>query len=108
MQLENANYMLIVLIVQLEMCDVHTCSKDFNLKLMNSKWLSKHMEKTVREKPHMKVTDMREKVSRKWNIEISKNMTYRAKVMVVKNVEDSFKEQFKRIYDYIHELLRTI
>jgi len=87
--------------------DIHTYSKDFNLKLMNSKWLSKHMEKTVRENPHMNVIDMREKVSRKWNIGTSRNMADRAKVMTAQNVESSCKEQFKRIYDYAHELLRT-
>ena len=65
------------------------------------------MEKTVRENPHMKVTDMHEKVSRKGNIGISRNMAYRAKAMAAKNVEGSYKEQFKRIYDYAHELLRT-
>ena len=46
----------------------HTCSRDFNVKLMNAKWLSKKMEKTVRENPNMKVMDIRDKVSRKWNV----------------------------------------
>jgi len=87
--------------------DVHTCNRDFNLKLMNLEWLSKHMEKTVRENPHMKVTNMCEKVSVKWNIGRSRNMTYRTEAMVTKNVKGSYKEQFKRIYDYAHELLRT-
>jgi len=55
----------------------------------------------------MKVTNMREKVSRKWNIGMFRNMAYRAKAMATKSVEGLYKEQFKRIYDYAHELLRT-
>jgi len=50
--------------------DQHMCSRDFNMKLMNAKWLSKKMEKTVRENPNMKVMDIRDKVRRKWNVGI--------------------------------------
>ncbi|WVZ18264.1 hypothetical protein V8G54_005586 [Vigna mungo] len=47
--------------------DTHSCSRDFNVKLMTSKWLSERMEKSVRENPSMKVMDIRDKVTRKWN-----------------------------------------
>ncbi|XP_014511690.1 uncharacterized protein LOC106770390 [Vigna radiata var. radiata] len=86
--------------------DDHNCSRDFNVKLMASKWLSERMEKTVRENPNMKVMDIRDKVSRKWNVGISRNMAFRARTIAKDNVEGSFKEQFRRIYDYGHELLR--
>ncbi|WVZ12442.1 hypothetical protein V8G54_016972 [Vigna mungo] len=51
--------------------DEHTCSRDFNVKLITTKWLSERMEKTMRESPNMKVMDIREKLSRKWNVAIS-------------------------------------
>ncbi|WVY97484.1 hypothetical protein V8G54_029635 [Vigna mungo] len=41
--------------------DTHSCSRDFNVKLMTSKWLSERMEKSVRENPTMKVMDIRDK-----------------------------------------------
>ncbi|WVZ25600.1 hypothetical protein V8G54_004144 [Vigna mungo] len=85
----------------------HNCSRDFNVKLMTSKWLSERMEKTMRENPTMKVMDIREKVTRKWNVGISRNMTFRARAMAKDNVKGSFKEQFRIIYDYGHELLKT-
>ncbi|XP_017412951.1 uncharacterized protein LOC108324522 [Vigna angularis] len=65
------------------------------------------MEKYVRENPNMKVMDIRDKVSRKWNVGISRNMDFRARAMTKDNIEGSFKEQYRRIYDYGHELLRA-
>jgi len=87
--------------------DQHTCSREFNIRLINSKWLSKRLEKTVRSNPNTKTVDIREKVSRKYNIGISMCMAYRAKAMAIENVDGSFVEQYKRLYDYAHELLRT-
>ncbi|XP_052736643.1 uncharacterized protein LOC128197854 [Vigna angularis] len=65
------------------------------------------MAKSVRDNPNMKVMDIRDKVSRKWNVEIFRNMAFRARAMTKDNVEGSFKEQYRRIYDYGHELLRA-
>ncbi|XP_052726188.1 uncharacterized protein LOC128194667 [Vigna angularis] len=87
--------------------DVHNCSRDFNVKLMTSKWLSERMEKTVRENPTMKVMDIRDKVTRKWNVGISRNMVFRARAMARDKVEGSFKDQYRRLHDYGHELLKT-
>ncbi|WVZ19233.1 hypothetical protein V8G54_006555 [Vigna mungo] len=86
--------------------DEHTCSRDFNVKLITTKWLSERMEKTMRESPNMKVMDIREKLSRKWNVAISKNMAFRARTIAKSTVEGSFKEQFRRLYDYGHEVLQ--
>ncbi|XP_014499221.1 uncharacterized protein LOC106760274 [Vigna radiata var. radiata] len=85
--------------------DGHRCSREHKLGLFNAKWLSKKLEKTVRENPAVKGVDIREKISRKWNIAISKNMAYRAKAHASDEVEGSFAMQYRRIYDYAHELL---
>ncbi|XP_052736612.1 uncharacterized protein LOC108320266 [Vigna angularis] len=85
--------------------DIHTCSREFNLKLVDAKWLSKKLVKTVQENPKMKGVDIREKVQRKWNIGISRSMAYRAKAIASNEIDGSFNEQYKRIYDYAHELL---
>ncbi|WVZ12177.1 hypothetical protein V8G54_016707 [Vigna mungo] len=87
--------------------DSQSCSRDFNVKLMTSKWLSERMEKSVRENPTMKVLDIRDKVTRKWNIGISRNMAFRARAMAKDKIEGSFHEQYRRLYDYGHELLKT-
>ncbi|XP_052732460.1 uncharacterized protein LOC128196251 isoform X1 [Vigna angularis] len=87
------------------MLDNHTCNREFNLKLIDAKWLSKKLEKTVRENPTVKGVDIREKIQRKWNIGISRCMAYRAKNIATKHIDGSFKEQYKRLYDYAHELV---
>jgi len=55
----------------------------------------------------MKPIDIRNKVVRKWNVEVSNNTIRRAKALVAKNIDGSWKEQFKRIYDYAHEIIRS-
>lgn len=74
--------------------DVHNCNRDFNVKLLNFKWLSKKIEKTFRENPLMKVMDIGDKFSRKWNICISKNMAFRTKPIAADNVDESLKEEY--------------
>ncbi|XP_047172633.1 uncharacterized protein LOC124840599 [Vigna umbellata] len=85
--------------------DRHTCSREHKLGLFNAKWLSKKLEKIVKENPNVKGVDIRDKISRKWNIAISKNMAYKAKAYASDEVEGSFTMQYSRIYDYAHELL---
>ncbi|WVZ23366.1 hypothetical protein V8G54_001910 [Vigna mungo] len=85
--------------------DSHTCSRKHKVRLFNAKWLSRKLEKTVRENPNVKGVDIREKVTRKWNIAISKNMAYRAKTYASDEVGGSFTKQYSRIFYYAHELL---
>jgi len=87
--------------------DTHTCSREFNLHLINVKWLSKKVEKTIRHNPKTKGVGIEDEVSRKWNIGISRGMAYSARAIATESVEGSFKDQYKRLYDYAHELLKT-
>ncbi|XP_052735479.1 uncharacterized protein LOC108341416 [Vigna angularis] len=87
------------------MVDNHTCSREFNLKLIDAKWLSKKIHKTITDNPTVKGVDIREKIQRKWNIGISRCMAYRAKNIATEQIDGSFKEQYKRLYDYAHELV---
>jgi len=99
-------YMKVIKTWQLwKILDKHTCSREFNLRVLSLKWLSKNLEKIVRENPKVKGIEIRVKISRKWNVDISRCMAYRAKAIATQNVEGSFKEQYKMIYDYAHELL---
>jgi len=74
---------------------------------MTSKWLSGRLEKTLRDNPGVKLTTFKNKIGRKWNIGVSRSMTFRARTMAYTNIDGSFKEQYKRIYDYANELLRS-
>jgi len=76
--------------------------------MLNAKWLSSRLENTLRDNPSLRAVDIRNKVTRKWNIAVTKSMARRAKKLVVEQVDGSFVEQFNRIYDYAHEILRLI
>nr|KYP42750.1 Sporozoite surface protein 2 [Cajanus cajan] len=87
--------------------DIHTCSREHKMTLLSTKWLSDKLKTTMKENPKLKLNDIRERVQRKWNASISKAMACRARKVSKSYVEGSFKEQFKRIYDYSHELIRS-
>ncbi|XP_017410575.1 uncharacterized protein LOC108322825 [Vigna angularis] len=86
--------------------DTHTCNRQFNIKMMNAKWLSETLDTTVLENPNLKVNEIGSKALRKWNTNVTISKARRAKLMASCKVEGSFKNQFTRIYDYAHELLR--
>jgi len=87
--------------------DKHTCCREFNNKLMNTKWLSGRIKNTVRENPIVKVVHICEKGLRKWNVSISRAMSFRARSLTSNKIDGSFTDQYKRIYDYAHELRRS-
>jgi len=87
--------------------DVHSCNREFNIKIKNFKWLSDNLERSLQENLTLKLNDIRIKVVRKWNMNVLVFMAHRARVVALDLVEGSFKDQFRRIYDYAHELLRS-
>ncbi|XP_022635221.1 uncharacterized protein LOC111241449 [Vigna radiata var. radiata] len=87
--------------------DTHCCSRQLNIKMMNSKWLSNEVDKVLHDNPTIKVQDIRNKALRKWNTKVSISKARRAKLMATNEREGDFKEQFRRLHDYGHELLRS-
>jgi len=57
--------------------DRHICFREFKLKIMSAKWLSKKVEKSLIENPKFKIKDVRKKGLRKWNTSISVAMACR-------------------------------
>jgi len=57
----------------------HTYSREFNIRMITSKWLSQRLEKNIRDNPDIKLTNIRNRVGRKWNIGISRTTAHRAK-----------------------------
>ena len=85
--------------------DVHTCARQFKVDLLSTKWLSGRLETSLSHNPKLRINDVRNKTVKKWNTSISKSKAQRAMTMVLKNVQGSFQEQYKQIYDYAHELM---
>ncbi|XP_047168923.1 uncharacterized protein LOC124837561 [Vigna umbellata] len=73
---------------------------------MNVKWLSETLDNSLHENPNLKINEIRSKALRKWNTNVTISKAFRVKIIASFKVEGSYKNQFKRIYDYAHELLR--
>ena len=87
--------------------NVHTCSREFTIDIINSKWLSGTLETHLRENPSIKINEIRNKAFRKWNTRVSMSIARRARATTADQVQGSFKEQFRRIYDYANDLLKS-
>ncbi|KAK2456761.1 hypothetical protein QL285_004100 [Trifolium repens] len=85
----------------------HDCPREPRVNLLSSDWLSNRLQSIVKENPAIKLTDIVERTQKKWNNSITKGMAYRAKEKAVDLVNGSFREQYTRLHDYAHELLRT-
>ncbi|WJX95115.1 hypothetical protein P8452_76472 [Trifolium repens] len=85
----------------------HDCPREPRVNLLSSDWLSNRLQSTVKENPAIKLTAIVERTQKKWNNSITKGMAYRAKEKAVDLVNGSFREQYTRLHDYAHELLRT-
>lgn len=85
----------------------HKCSRDQRINMMNSKWLGVKLQPSVRENPSMKVTDILNKTQLKWQTGVTKTKAIRSRAMALDAVDGSFREQYTRLHDYGHELLRS-
>jgi hypothetical protein len=85
----------------------HDCPREPRINLLSSDWLSNKLQSAVKENPTIKLTDIQERTQKKWNNTITKGMAYRAREKAVDLVNGSFTEQYTRLHDYAHELLRT-
>ncbi|XP_014503225.1 uncharacterized protein LOC106763567 [Vigna radiata var. radiata] len=89
-----------------KLVDKHTSSRQFKIKMMNAKWLSETLDNSLQENPNLKINEIHSKALRKWNTNVTLSKARRAKIIAFEKVESSFKNQFKRIHDYAHELLK--
>nr|XP_027191059.1 uncharacterized protein LOC101498519 [Cicer arietinum] len=90
-----------------KLVDTHSCNREYKVKFMRSSWLGKILYSTVKENPNIKITDISNKVHQKWNAGVSKMKAFRARRVAIDMVDGSFREQYIRLYDYCHELLRS-
>ncbi|XP_012574218.1 uncharacterized protein [Cicer arietinum] len=90
-----------------KLVDTHSCNREYKVKFMRSSWLGKRLYSTVKENPNIKITDVSNKVHQKWNVGVSKMKAFRARRVAIDMVDGLFREQYLRLYDYCHELLRS-
>ncbi|XP_027191068.1 uncharacterized protein [Cicer arietinum] len=89
-----------------KLVDTHSCNREYKVKFMRSNWLGKRLYSIVKENSNIKITDISNKVHKKWNVGVSKINAFRARRVAIDMVDGSFREEYLRLYDYCHELLR--
>ncbi|RYR19074.1 hypothetical protein Ahy_B03g063756 [Arachis hypogaea] len=85
----------------------HTCMQTHRVGIMHSKWLGTQFKKKVESNPKIKVKELVAKAHKKWNLTVTKAMAAKTKHEALSQIQGAFREQYKRINDYCHELLRT-
>ncbi|XP_058746694.1 uncharacterized protein LOC131619636 [Vicia villosa] len=74
--------------------DVHSCSRDYNVKMMTTKWLSKRLQKSLKTNPRMKIKDIKAKAQKKWNV----GSTVKVGVEPSQEGSQNHLPYFKRLY----------
>jgi hypothetical protein len=87
--------------------DNHTCGHEFSIRFLNSEWLGKKLMPNVRENSKIKLTTISNKAHEEWNVKVSRMKAYRARKKAIDMVDGSFREQYRRLHDYGHEILRS-
>ncbi|XP_050204849.1 uncharacterized protein LOC126654895 [Mercurialis annua] len=85
----------------------HSCSRDHNIRHVNTKWISLHYLEQFRADPTWKLEGIMQAVRENQKADISKMIAYRAKKAAMLIINGDETEQFNMLYDYRLELLRT-
>ncbi|RYR54417.1 hypothetical protein Ahy_A06g029690 [Arachis hypogaea] len=93
---------------QLKSCNnKHNCSRELKIGIMHAKWLSKVFLNKIAENPKIMLTTLMRKAYTKWNVELTKSKASRIKQFALDELQETYIEQYRRLYDYCHELLKT-
>ncbi|RYR20233.1 hypothetical protein Ahy_B03g065324 [Arachis hypogaea] len=69
--------------------------------------LSKVFLNKIAENPKIKLSTLIKKAYSKWNVELTKSKAARVKQFALDELQETYIEQYQRLYDYCHELLRS-
>ncbi|KAL0325119.1 UNVERIFIED_CONTAM: hypothetical protein Sradi_5081200 [Sesamum radiatum] len=86
---------------------VHTCARSFNVKNVNSGWLSKKYEDSFRTDPNRAVKGFRKDVIKDIRCNVSKYQAYRAKRNALNAIDGATDDQFALLWDYAEELRKS-
>ncbi|KAF7814423.1 Sporozoite surface protein 2 [Senna tora] len=85
----------------------HLCSRAMKLGVMSSQWIAAMIEKKIRRNPKYRIKSIVELAQEKWNMILTKGKARQAKLRALEKINGSNAEQFKRLHDYCHELIRS-
>ncbi|RYR00225.1 hypothetical protein Ahy_B07g088330 [Arachis hypogaea] len=67
----------------------------------------KAFKKKVESNPKVKTRELVSKAQKKWNLTVTKSLATKTKQIALDQIQETFREQYKRIYDYGQELMRA-
>lgn len=70
--------------------DIHNYGRDYNVKMLTTKWLSRMLHNSLKDNLNMKIRDIKEKTQRKWNARVNKRMIVRARFAAKDMVDAPF------------------
>ncbi|RYR07859.1 hypothetical protein Ahy_B05g075335 [Arachis hypogaea] len=85
----------------------HTCTQAHKVGILHSKWLGKAFKKKVESNLKVKIKELVSKAQKKWNLTVTKSLATKTKQIALDQIQGTFREQYKRIYDYGQELMRA-
>ncbi|KAF7845481.1 putative transcription factor interactor and regulator CCHC(Zn) family [Senna tora] len=71
------------------------------------RWIAAMIEKKIRRNPKYRIKSIVELAQEKWNMILTKGKARQAKLRALEKINGSNAEQFKRLHDYCHELIRS-
>ncbi|EMS52242.1 Ubiquitin carboxyl-terminal hydrolase 12 [Triticum urartu] len=83
----------------------HTCGTTTDTSRINITWLAKEYEDEIRSDPTINIIALIDAVHRRFGIEISRHMAYRAKNKALEAVEGDKDRQYLRIRDYLQTVM---
>ncbi|KAK7270341.1 hypothetical protein RIF29_23411 [Crotalaria pallida] len=85
----------------------HTCCRVFQNKGATRNWVAKKLEKRLLTQPEMRRTQAYDIMKEEFMVHLNDKKVIRALRKAREAVEGSEKEQYGKLWDYLHELLRS-
>ncbi|XP_060195188.1 uncharacterized protein LOC132624421 [Lycium barbarum] len=86
---------------------VHKCNDTTKNKLVNSLYISERYKDRIISKPGIRIFELQNLVRKELEVYIGRNVGRKARSIVLQQIMGDNVEEFKRILDYMDELLRT-
>jgi hypothetical protein len=85
----------------------HSCCRVFKNSQAKTNWVVSKLEMKLRVQPNMTYLEVFDWLKRDFGVHVNETKLFRAMKKAKELVEGSLKEQYGRIWDYAHELIRS-
>ncbi|XP_058742290.1 uncharacterized protein LOC131614751 [Vicia villosa] len=75
-----------------KLVDKHECSREYNVKILTTKWLRKRIQNSLKNNPRMKIKDINAKAQKRWNMGINKTKAIRERFKARDMVDGSLQK----------------